>query len=92
MSEEAKIYRSMCGILFVVLLFIAGLAWSYTAIYGPAKQPHRAYYDIHDPMCHSSQGALIVWIDSDNWIEVTGTDQEEIAELVAKRIGRKDKP
>jgi len=75
----------------VLLAITTAEALFYTGVLDRPKDV-KAYYDIDDPVCHTSDGTLIVWINSDNWIEVTGTDQEEIAELVAKRIGRKDKP
>lgn len=52
----------------------------------------KAYYDIDDPMCHSREGGLIVWIDVDNWIEVQGSDQEKIAERIARTFVRREKP
>lgn len=83
---------SCVGLIFAAIALFGVGAAQLSLQMGWIKEAPKAYYDINDPMCHSSEGNLIIWINSDNWITVTGTDQEEIAELVAKRIGRKDKP
>lgn len=40
-------------------------------------------YDENDPICTDRDGNPIVWVNSDNWITVTGTDAPRIAKDIA---------
>lgn len=95
-SDSAGMYLLKLGMILV--LFYAAIAvFSIGSVevlqrFGVIPPDRTSYYDIDDPMCHSREGGLIVWIDVDNWIEVQGSDQEKLAKRVADGFIRRKKP